>query len=160
MPCFELPAASSPFSFMSQEWCGCRIMTCKDAHLLIPGVRSILYGREGFAGVLGIRALEMGRLFGEGQCNRSVKRLGKKDVMERTENPLTPHQKNTTGHCWPQRWGREPPTREKVAPGNWEGGEMVLPQESPCAPEGSSPGMLGPAQETHFGPLTSRPVTQ
>ena len=97
---------------------------------------------------------------GEGQCNHSVKRLGKKDVMERTENPLTPHQKNTTSHCWPQRWGREPPTREKVAPGNWEGGEMVLPQESPCAPEGSSPGMLGPAQETHFGPVTSRPVTQ
>ena len=78
--------------------------------------------------MLGVRALEMGRLFGEGQCNRSVKRLGKKDVMERTENPLTPHQKNTTGHCWPQRWGREPPTREKVAPGNWEGGEMVLPR--------------------------------
>lgn len=84
----------------------------------------------------------------------------RKDVMERTENPLTRHQKNITGHCWPQRWSQEPTNQKEAAPGNWEGGEMVLPQESPCAPEGSSPRMLGPAQETHFGPMTSRPVTQ
>ena len=77
--------------------------------------------------------------------------------MARTENPLTRHQKQPA--IAGLRGGAgSPPTRKKGAPGNWEGGEMVLPQESPCAPERSSPGMLGPAQETHFGLLVSKTI--